>query len=176
MHPVEIESVLKTLTLIVDTREQDNDRARRRIARIGLPYIRRALPCGDYSCFVTAPDGSTIDFSEIVSIERKMNLDEAIQCFTKHRERFKREFLRAKDRNMKLYLMIENASWEKILTEQYRSRMNKNALLASLTAWLARYDCQIIMCNEMTSSRLIKEILYREVKERLGDFECQTHN
>lgn len=168
MHPVEIENTLKTLTLIVDTREQDTARARRRFARIGLPYIRRALNFGDYSCFVTLPDGAELDFSGSVSIERKMDLDEIIGCFTRHRARFAREFERAKEHHAKLYLLIENASWEKVLKANYRSKMNANALLASMTAWLARYDCQLIMCDELTSPRLIKEILYREAKERLG--------
>lgn len=168
MHPVEIENTLKTLTLIVDTREQDTARARRRFARIGLPYIRKALNFGDYSCFVTLPDGTELDFSGSVSIERKMDLDEIIGCFTRHRARFAREFERAKEANAKLYLLIENASWEKVLKANYRSKMNANALLASMTAWLARYNCQLIMCDELTSPRLIKEILYREAKERLG--------
>lgn len=168
MHPVEIENTLKTLTLIVDTREQDTARARRRFARIGLPYIRKALNFGDYSCFVTLPDGTELDFSGSVSIERKMDLDEIIGCFTRHRARFAREFKRAKEHHAKLYLLIENASWEKVLKANYRSKMNANALLASMTAWLARYDCQLIMCDELTSPRLIKEILYREAKERLG--------
>lgn len=168
MHPVEIENTLKTLTLIVDTREQDTARARRRFARIGLPYIRKALNFGDYSCFVTLPDGTELDFSGSVSIERKMDLDEIIGCFTTHRARFAREFERAKEHHAKLYLLIENASWEKVLKANYRSKMNANALLASMTAWLARYDCQLIMCDELTSPRLIKEILYREAKERLG--------
>lgn len=168
MHPVEIENTLKTLTLIVDTREQDTARARRRFARIGLPYIRKALNFGDYSCFVTLPDGTELDFSGSVSIERKMDLDEIIGCFTRHRARFAREFERAKEHHAKLYLLIENASWEKVLKANYRSKMNANALLASMTAWLARYNCQLIMCDELTSPRLIKEILYREAKERLG--------
>ena len=168
MHPVEIENTLKTLTLIVDTREQDTTRARRRFARIDLPYVRKALNFGDYSCFVTLPDGTELDFSGSVSIERKMDLDEIIGCFTRHRARFAREFERAKEHHAKLYLLIENASWEKVLKANYRSKMNANALLASMTAWLARYDCQLIMCDELTSPRLIKEILYREAKERLG--------
>lgn len=167
MHPVEIENTLKTLTLIVDTREQDTARARRRFARIGLPYIRKALNFGDYSCFVTLPDGTELDFSGSVSIERKMDLDEIIGCFTRHRARFAREFERAKEHHAKLYLLIENASWEKVLKANYRSKMNANALLASMTAWLARYNCQIIMCDELTTPKLIKEILYREAKERL---------
>ena len=171
MHPAEIENALSTLTLIVDTREQDTNRARRRIARTELPFVRRALSFGDYSCYVTLPDGTELDFSGSVAIERKMDLDEIAACFTRHRARFEREFLRAQSNHAKLYLLIENANWEKVIKGDYRSRMIPKALLASLTAWLARYNCQIIMCDELTSPRLIRELLYREVKERLGGYD-----
>lgn len=167
MHPAVVESVLKSLVLIVDTREQDTKRARHRIKRTGLPVFRKALSFGDYSCLVTLDDGSELDFSGSVAIERKMNLDEIIDCYTRHRDRFAREFERAKESNAKLYLLIENASWEKAYQGKYRSKMNSNALIASMTAWLARYNCQIIMCDELTTPKLIKEILYREAKERL---------
>lgn len=35
------------------------------------------------------------------------------------------------------------------------------------TTWLARYDCQVIFCQPRTTARLLREIVYREVKERL---------
>lgn len=171
MHPVDIENTLKTLTLIVDTREQDTERARRRISRTELPYMRRALSFGDYSCFVTLPDGAEFDFSNSVAVERKMDLDEIVSCFTRHRARFEREFIRAKDANAKLYLLIENASWEKVISGKYRSKMSPNALIASMTAWMARYNTQIVMCDETVSSLMIREILFREVKERLAEVE-----
>ena len=45
--------------------------------------------------------------------------------------------------------------------------MKPVALVASMTAWLARYNCQLIMCKEETSGKLIKDLLYREMKEYL---------
>lgn len=167
MHPVEVQNALETLTLIVDTREQKNARARRRIQKTELPFVRRALSYGDYSCFVKLPDETEIDFSNAVAIERKMDIDELAACFTTHRKRFEREFIRAKNDGAKLYLLVENADWAKIIGGKYRSRMSAKALTASLTAWLARYDTQLIMCDELISPLIIKEILFREVKERL---------
>jgi hypothetical protein len=45
--------------------------------------------------------------------------------------------------------------------------------MASITAWMARYDCKVIFCKQEISGALIKEILYRELKERLerGDYD-----
>lgn len=55
---------------------------------------------------------------------------------------------------------------------KYRSRMQPKAFVASLTAWLARYNCQIIFCEPATTGKLIREVLYRELKERLEVMEC----
>lgn len=102
-----------------------------------------------------------------------MSLDELCQCYTRGRRRFQDEFLRAKNAGAKLYLLVENGSWEKAIKGEYRTRMSPAAFFASLTAWLARYDCQVLFCQPETTGRLMKEILYREVKERLerGDFD-----
>jgi len=173
MTPFEISGALETLTLLVDTREQDTLYFRRRMKQTGIPYIRRKLEFGDYSAACVLEDGQELDFSGSVAIERKMSLDELCQCYTKGRKRFEREFLRAKEAGAKLYLLIEGGSWEKALLGDYRSRMAPNAFVASLTAWLARYDCQVIFCDAGSTARIIREILYREVKERLerGDFD-----
>ena len=167
MNPFEVSSALKNLTLIVDTREQDTDRLRRRIRQTGLSFVRQKLDFGDYSAKTTLDNGTEFDISGSVSIERKMNLDELCACYCKGRKRFTREFERAKLAGAKVYLLIENANWEKAYNGSYRCKMSPQALTASLFAWLARYNCQIIFCKEETSGKIIREILYREMKERL---------
>ena len=167
MNPFEVSRALKNLTLIVDTREQDTDRLRRRIKQTGLSFVRQKLDFGDYSAKTTLDNGTEFDISSSVSIERKMNLDELCACCCKGRKRFTREFDRAKLAGAKVYLLIENANWEKAYNGSYRSKMSPQALTASLFAWLARYNCQIIFCKEETSGKIIREILYREMKERL---------
>lgn len=167
MNPFEVSRALKNLTLIVDTREQDTDRLRRRIRQTGLSFVRQKLDFGDYSAKTTLDNDTEFDISGSVSIERKMNLDELCNCYCKGRKRFTREFERAKSAGAKVYLLIENANWEKAYNGSYRSKMSPQALTASLFAWLARYNCQIIFCKEETSGKIIREILYREMKERL---------
>lgn len=51
--------------------------------------------------------------------------------------------------------------------------MGANAFTASGIAWMIRYNANIIFCKEETSSRLIREILYRDLKGRLerGEFD-----
>ena len=167
MTPFEVSEALDHLTLLVDTREQDTLSFRRRMKEVGIPWERRKLDFGDYSMKVELEDGNEVDFSPDIAIERKMNLDELCQCYGKDRKRFQNEFFRAKEAGAKLYLLVENGNWEKAFEGDYRSQMKPQALTASLTAWLARYDCQVIFCQAKTTPRLIREIVYREAKERL---------
>ena len=166
MDIFEIKNALENIVVLVDTREQDTTAFRRRMKSIGYPTERKKLDFGDYSAKVVA-ENNTFDFSNDFAIERKMSLDELCNCYCKGRKRFEREFLRAKDKNAKLYLLIENADFEMVYNGEYRSLMQPKALIASIMAWLARYDCQLLFCESHTSGKLIREIIYREVKERL---------
>lgn len=171
MNPVDIKSVLEKAVLLVDTREQGTPALHRRLERIGLPHRREKLFSGDYS-IASEIDGAEITLSQTVAIERKMSLDELAMCFGTDRQRFVKEFDRAKDSGMRLYLLVENASYENLYNHKYRSKLNPNAFIASLFAWMARYDCKVIFCKEETAPRIIHDVLYRELKERLerGEF------
>lgn len=171
MTPFELQKTLESLTLLLDTREQETASLKRRLKDIGLPCKRQKLDFGDYSCELTMPDGSVVRFDRLFAIERKMSIDELASCFTSQRKRFTSEFERAKQAGAKIYLLIENATMEKIVNGQYRSQMSPNALMASLFAFLVRYDCQVLFCKPETSGRVIKEVLYREAKEYLQDME-----
>lgn len=167
MHPFEVDEALKTLTILVDTREQPTAKFKSRIESMGVPTERRKLNFGDYSAMVTLPDETEYSMQNAVCIERKMDLDELCSCYCQERKRFQKEFERAKEAGAKMYLLIENATWEKVYRGNYHSMMNPRALLASMTSWLARYNCVLIFCAPDTTGKLIKEILYRETKERL---------
>lgn len=162
MHPLEVENQLKKMVCLVDTREQPTARSKMRLRAIGLPIERVALNFGDYSARCPS-----LDLSDKMVIERKMSVDELCNCYCQGRKRFEREFLRAKNAEAKIYLLIEDATWEQIFRHRYRSRMNPKSLVASMIAWLARYNCQLIFCDQNISGWLIREILYREMKERL---------
>ncbi len=159
--------MLDSMVILVDTREQDTPRLRLRLRRMGCPWERQKLDFGDYSAKFRLPTGDFWTLACRVAVERKMSLDELCQCYTKGRDRFQREFERAKNTGAKLYLLVEEASWEQAYSGEYRSRMAPAALVASITAWLARYNCQLLFCAPQTTGPLIHEILYREAKERL---------
>lgn len=173
MTPFELQKTLESLTLLLDTREQETSSLKRRLKDIGMPHKREKLNFGDYSCELTMPDGSVVRFDRLFAVERKMSIDELASCFTSQRKRFTAEFERAKQAGAKIYLLIEGATMEKIVNGKYRSRVSPNALMASIFAFLVRYNCQILFCNAETSGRVIKEILYREAKEYLQDMEVE---
>lgn len=155
----------------MDTREQVTPRAKHRYRSFGVPYERGTLKYGDYSANITINEKPlySVDrpiFSKCV-IERKMSLDELAICFTSGRDRFEREFQRAQENGARVHLIVENGSFEKIQRHDYKSRFHPNAFLASLTAWVVRYNINLTFCQSMTSGMLIREFLYRDMKERL---------
>lgn len=164
MNHFDVEEQLRHMTIVVDTREQDTQRARARYRRMGVPVIHEKLDCGDYSAKCPA-----LDLSNKVVVERKMSLAELSQCYCQDRGRFQREFERARGRGIKIYLLIENASIDHIYAHKYRTNMAPKAMIASLFAWLARYDCQVLFCSEINSGSVIHDVLYRELKERLEE-------
>lgn len=174
MIPFEVESVLESMSVIADTREQDTEQARKRYKRIGVPVERGKLDFGDYTYNCTLLDGRRLyDVAHPIHpkcvIERKMSLDELAMCFTRDRDRFRREFERAKTQGAKVYLLVEGMTWENLILGKYRSKFSAKAFLASLTAYMVRYGVSVVPCKAETSGRMIKEILYRDLKERLTD-------
>ena len=165
MHPAEIERALEEMVILVDTREQDTPSLRARLRAFGK-HERQKLDAGDYSARFPLPDGEWLQIP--VAIERKMSLDELAGCYCRGRDRFRREFERAQKAGVKLYLLIENATWEDLYAGRYRSQMEPKSFVASLLAWLARYDCQLLFCEPQTTGRLIHDTLYREGREALG--------
>lgn len=163
--------IMKTFSIIIDTREQDTPKAKRRYKDFDCDYCRGVLDFGDYTYNLTLPEGSLHDTSKRIKpkcvIERKQNLDELAMCFTRSRDRFKREFERAAEAGARIYLLTENASIDMILLGRYRSKFNSKAFIASLTAYSVRYNMTPIFCSSENSGAMIREILYRDMKERV---------
>lgn len=164
MNPFEVNAALKSMVILWDTREQQTPRARKRLEQIQVPIERVALSFGDYSAKCDA-----LDLRDSVAIERKMDLTELAHCYCQDRKRFTREFERAKESGAKLYLLIENGSLDDAYSGHYRARVHPASLTASILAWLARYDCQILFCNANNTGKVVHDVLYRELKERLEE-------
>jgi len=158
----EVKELLKTMTLIIDTREQVNYNILGYLSERGVPHISRKLDVGDYSCEI---DGMTLEDS--IAIERKNSIDEIAGNFTADRTRFENEFLRAKANNTKMFLVIENCSWQSIKSHDYRSKMSSAALMGSLLSWQAKYNITIIFTIPEMTGEIITHTLYYWARENL---------
>lgn len=176
MDHFSVKHTLATMSVLWDTREQNTQRSRKRMKQIGVPIERVVLPFGDYSAKCILPNGEVYSLERIVTIERKMDITELAHCYCQDRGRFTREFQRAKDAGAKVYLLIENGSLDAVYAGNYRSRVHPASLTASIFAWLSRYDCQILFCNENNTGKVIHDVLYRELKERLEGMPEDEHS
>ena len=163
MHPLECEEALQTLTAIVDTREQPTPQLIKRLECFQR-YERATLNAGDYSGKVCV-NGGWVQLP--VAIERKMSIDELCNNFCQQRPRFEREFNRAKENGVKMYLLVEGGNWENIYGGHYLSKMRSRSLVGSILTWLSRYGCQILMCNRKLTGQLIWDVLYYEARNYL---------
>lgn len=158
----EIKKALSELTVIVDSREQVNHHIIAWLDSKDIRYITRALETGDYSAML---DGET--FEDEVVIERKANLDEIAGNFTTGRERFEREMIRAKANGIKVFLIIENASWHDIMLHNYHSQLKPQSLMASLLSWQVRYNITVMFCRQDETAQLLYATLYYWAWNRL---------
>ena len=157
----ELAEELKNLTVICDTREQDRH-VSEYFQKQKIPIITRKLDTGDYSCQL-----GDATFEKDIVVERKRNLDEVCGNFTVERERFEREFLRAKAYGTKVILIIENASWTDIFLGNYRSKTSPKSLLGSLLSWMVRFNITVTFCKPEETAKLIYSIFYYHAKEEL---------
>lgn len=163
----DIEILLKSMTVVVDTREQVWSHIESGLMTLKYPYERVKLDYGDYTCKLPALDGVPMMLSDEVVIERKANLDEIAGNFTTDRRRFEAEFIRAKAVGVKVFLLIENASWADILTGNYRSGLKPNAFAAALLSWQAKYNLTVMFSRQEDSARIIAGTLYYWLRARL---------
>ena len=165
LNPVEAEDCLREIVYVVDNREQPTKALEKRLEFL-QPYTRETLNAGDYTAKTLLPDGKW--FYLPVAVERKMSLTEIAGNFCRERERFTNEFNRARDAETRLYLLIEQASWESAYAGAYRSQMKPQRLVAALLTWCARYESPIFMCQRPeTGGKLIRDILHYEMREHL---------
>lgn len=163
----QISKILNDIEIIIDTREKKNSHITNALDEIGVKYVHEKLDSGDYS--FRLPNNSGLKLDKSILIERKNSLDEIAQNFTKHRERFTNEFERVGD--SKMHILIEGATWLKLVRGSYRSKLPPKSFMASLMTWNVRYDTNIWMCNKSEAPVLIYNIIYYGLREKLKNIQ-----
>lgn len=96
-------------TIIVDSREQKWAHVRDGFDRLGQPWVRSKLWCGDY----------TYAHDQHIVIDRKQGLQEVYGNLIQSHERFRAEAARAQDADIKLVVLVEEPGVEKLADVAY---------------------------------------------------------
>jgi len=168
-NDAETKALLKSLTMIVDSREQKNQHILRYFTEKNIPYRVQKLDYGDYAAIIPKNEEFGI-FRDIylldnVAIERKATLDELAQNLTHGRTQIENEFLRS--RGSKLYLMVEDATWQDIEAKKYRADYSPSAYMGTLRAFEARYDIRLSFTLSANSGSFIHSVLFYHAREFL---------
>ena len=137
----EKEEILKSIVVLIDTREKSHNHITDYFDKKEIPYKKKALGQGDYSFYLPAnPDMSiprNLYFNNKIIIERKASLEELSNNLTKERERFEKELSLCE---AQMILLIENANYSDIIDGNYKSEYNKKSFLGSLHSFQFKYD------------------------------------
>lgn len=149
-----------------------------------IPYYiqEKGLKVGDYTLAVQLKNGEVLNFKDKVVVERKADLNElCCNLFDTKDEnghsRFERELIRAKEQNIKMYLVIETTDMHsKILSSKHfrydkASKVTPASFMAMLTSLCARYNINVWYTDKSNAGRLIHDLLYYEVREYLKNIE-----
>jgi hypothetical protein len=154
-----ISEILHGITVIIDTREHEgkHDHITNYLTSRGINYSYVKLDFADYS-FISPPIPEIgliepTSFEKKIVIERKFCLSELCgNILTRkdaegkrkdERDRLEREFQRAKEVKAKFNIMVEDGSFDKILTHKYRSKTDPKSFYATLFAFDARYGAYV---------------------------------
>lgn len=157
--------IMKDMVILTDTREQKNGHILDYFDCIGATHREEKLETADYTFIL--PNYPDLNLDGAILIEKKNSLDEIAGNFTRDRERFVREFERIQEEH--LHLVIEGASWKKLLNGNYRSQFHPKSFMASLITFNVRYGCPVWFVNRDESPVLIYNLLYYELKEHLNN-------
>jgi len=165
----ESKALLKSLTMVVDTREQKNQHITKYFTDKRVPFKVQKLDYGDYTAYIPKNIElgvmRDIYLSDNINIERKANLDELAQNLTAGRTQIENEFLRSK--GSKLYLLVEDATWQDIQNKKYRCEYSPSAYMGTLRTFEARYDIRLNFTLSVNSGSFIHSVLFYHAREFL---------
>ena len=152
---------MKTVCILIDTREQKNQHITQAFERIGVSYESRKLDYGDYSFTAGGRD-----FSMSCVIERKANVDEIYNNIMQERDRIEKELYTAANLSKQCTIFLEGvAGWEELKAyevpdwrmEQLPQRKVKDIgkhVYSTLKSWKAanRYDFDVQFIPDISKS------------------------
>ncbi|WP_217270037.1 ERCC4 domain-containing protein [Neobacillus endophyticus] len=161
--------MLPTLTVLVDSREQENLHIINYFNSKKIPYKVKKNDTADYAAMIPKnPElGIVRDLYIPVAIERKNSVDELAQSI-KDRTRWENELIRSQKLHFTLIVEDPNG-YENIILGLYRSHYEPKSLLASLKTFEARYNFSTVFIPKTVSGNYIYHHLYYHARSLLKD-------
>jgi ERCC4-type nuclease len=133
-------------TIAYDSREQKPYKFRAGKNCAGM--VKRTLDHGDYQV-----DG----MPNLITIERKQNIDELCNNIGKNRDRFERELVRMQVCKHR-YVVVED--YYSSISRPKFSKMHPNAIWGSVVSLEIKYGVKFMFCgNRKTACRIVKLLL-----------------
>lgn len=149
----EQKTLMGSMGILVDTREQKNDEIIAYFDKKGIPYKKKALGCGDYSFYIPKNDDlgviRDLYFDKEVMVERKGSLNELSGNFTKERDRLEKEFALAPESKV---VVVENASYGDLINGKYSTGYNTKSFWATYHTFWHRYHIPIVFMPSQKES------------------------
>ncbi|WP_102347278.1 ERCC4 domain-containing protein [Bacillus sp. Marseille-P3661] len=163
----EIKEALNSMTILIDTREQQNEHITKYFDTKGIRYKTRKLDTGDYMAVIPPNEklGIIKPIQFQAAIERKNSIDELAQSI-KERNRFENELIRAQKLHFTMIVEDPNG-YENILKGNYRSQYKPQALLGSLKTFESRYHFSTVFLLDRTVGNYIYHHFYYLARNQL---------
>jgi len=165
----ELEQLLKSIVVLIDTREQQNKHIKDYFDQRNIQYKEEKLDYGDYSFILPANKdmgiAKNISFKDKIVVERKASLEELSGNLTQRRSEFENELLRAS--KSKLYLLIEQGTYADILHHRYNTKYDPKAFVAALKTYETRYNLDINYIGCGSAGNFIYNTFYYFLREHL---------
>jgi ERCC4-type nuclease len=163
----EITEILKTITILTDTREQKNEHIIQYFDDKGINYKIHKQDAGDYSVMLPQNEEFGIQRNVFfpVAVERKNSVDELAQTI-KERTRFENELIRGK--KLSFLLMVEDPNgYENLILGKYQSQYEPKALLGSLKSFETRYGFSTVFIPKKAAGNYLYHHFYYYVRNYL---------
>lgn len=167
----------KHLTIVYDTREQVNSHVLDYFKKKDIPVKKQKINEGDYTGIIKAvPEmGITRDLYFPIGIERKNSVEELANNLgektdTRDDIRLERELIRAKSKDIDIYLVVEDPrGFEKIRDGNYNSMYGVKAFLGKLSSLETNYLKGITWCSKDDTGYHIHRLLYYSIRNYLKE-------
>ena len=163
----EVDKLVKSMVILIDSREKQNQHITKTFDHYKIRYEKTALKYGDYSFYLPANPEFGIPkdlyFTKDCTIERKADLNELSQSFTKHRANIERELLSMPDHKV---LIVEDNNYSDLVNHNYDTDYHEATFLRSLHRLWHRYRCPFFFVTKREAPLFIKyffECYLREI-------------